>query len=113
MRLGSYAPGIVCKQRTHVKDEEMKQFLLLAVLVLTSGLTTGAGVVTNEEFARLVDRQADIYLKDAKALQEAEKLCSSLPNARRQADVRCVALQKALSKEIRKGEFRKSSGKVW
>lgn len=87
--------------------------LALAVLVLVSSLATSAQALTNEEFAQAVDRQTSIFLKDASTLREAEKFCRSLPDVRRQTEVRCVAMQKAKAKEIRKGEFEKSSGKVW
>lgn len=89
----------------------MMKRLFLGVVAFT--LATSADAVTNEEFAQQVVKHVRIFERDAAALREAEKFCTSLPDQRRQNEVRCVAMQKVTSKELRKGGFEKSSGRRW
>lgn len=70
----------------------MKRFVHLAVLSLA--FAGSAHALTNEQFAKEVQRQVAAFEKDEKAATAARQFCSSLSEARRGEEPRCVALQR-------------------
>lgn len=66
----------------------------IGLVILGIGFVTSAHALTNEEFAKEVQRQMRVLEKDKKALREAEEFCSMLSSARRKDEPRCIAAEK-------------------
>lgn len=69
----------------------MKKLLLS---VVTVSLFSNAHALTNEEFAKEVQRQIGLLQKDAKALKQASDLCALLSSNRRSNEPRCIAAER-------------------
>lgn len=82
--------------------------------MIALGLAANANALTNEEFAKQVQRQERILAADKKELQEAEKFCALLSEQRRSEDPRCVAMRNVNSKALHSGSSTvKSPKRVW
>ena len=86
----------------------MKHFIGLAVLSVA--FAGSAHALTNEEFAKEVQRLVSVFEKDEKAFKDAHQFCSALSEVRRNEEPRCVALQKLARGTA---EFKKSPPRTW
>jgi hypothetical protein len=69
----------------------MKKMILVLAAV---SLFSNAYALTNEEFAREVQRQISLLQKDEKALKQASDFCSLLSSDRRRNEPRCIAAER-------------------
>jgi hypothetical protein len=69
----------------------MKKVILA---VATVSLLSNAYALTNEEFAKEVQRQIGLLQKDEKALKQASDFCSMLSSDRRRSEPRCIAAER-------------------
>lgn len=76
----------------------MKIFVLLTILGIAFASNVQAS--TNEQFAYEVERHVAAFEQDEKTAESARQFCSSLSEARRDEEPRCVALQKL----VRRGQ---------
>lgn len=66
----------------------------LILAVATVSLLSNAYALTNEEFAKEVQRQIGLFQKDKKALKQASDFCSLLSSERRGKEPRCIAAER-------------------
>lgn len=69
----------------------MKKMILVLAAV---SLFSNAYALTNEEFAKEVQRQISLLQKDEKALKQASDFCSLLSSDRRRNEPRCIAAER-------------------
>jgi hypothetical protein len=69
----------------------MKKMILVLAAV---SLFSNAYALTNEEFAKEVQRQISLLQKDEKALKQASEFCSLLSSDRRRNEPRCIAAER-------------------
>jgi len=69
----------------------MKKMILVLAAV---SLFSNAYALTNEEFAKEVQRQISLLQKDEKALKQASGFCSLLSSDRRRNEPRCIAAER-------------------
>lgn len=69
----------------------MKKLILVLAAV---SLFSNAYALTNEEFAKEVQRQIGLLQKDEKALKQASEFCSLLSSDRRRNEPRCIAAER-------------------
>lgn len=66
----------------------------IAFAVIAAAQFTSAHALTNEQFAKEVQRQIQLLKKDDKALHEASEFCSLLSSERRRNEPRCIAAER-------------------
>jgi len=66
----------------------------IAFAVMAAAQFTSAYALTNEEFAKQVQRQIQLLKQDGKALKEASEFCSLLSSERRRNEPRCIAAER-------------------
>jgi hypothetical protein len=70
----------------------MKKQIVIAAVIFACAANVHA--LTNEEFAKEVQRHMGTLEKDKKALRDAEQFCSMLSPGRRSNEPRCIAAER-------------------